>query len=111
MSEDDPHIHLDSKGIPVGANVRNMLAGTFGLAADAPQVVTTGCGRQVPYAMTSPRPESVTCLPCREYGRQQHLAFAEILEHRVRLEDGSLHTGGGRAQQHRDLARRFGSKP
>ncbi|MFD2082729.1 hypothetical protein SAMN05421678_111177 [Actinopolymorpha cephalotaxi] len=111
MSEHDPHVHLDSKAIQSRANVRNMLAGTFGLAADAPRVVTTGCGRQVPYAMTSERPESVTCLPCREYGRQRHLAFAETLEHRVHLEDGALRTGGRWAQHHRDLARRFDSTP
>jgi hypothetical protein len=104
----DPHIHLDPKATN---GVRNMLAGTFGLVADSPHTVTAGCGREVPYAMTSIRPESVTCLPCREHGHQRHLAIAEMLESRVHPDDGTSRTASRRAQQHRDLARRFGGTP
>jgi hypothetical protein len=47
---------------------------------DAPSTVTTGCGRRVPYAMTSTRPESVTCLPCREHAHQEYLRIADQME-------------------------------
>lgn len=112
MSQSDPHIHVDAKVVRSAAAVRKMLAATFGLAADVPRVVTTGCGLQVPYAMTSGRPESVTCLSCREYARQQHLAFAETIQQRlsrVTAEGSNVPPAGRTAQAHRDLAKRFGA--
>ena len=112
MSESDPHIHVGSKVVRTTAAVRNMLAATFGLAPDVPQVVTTGCGLQVPYAMTSERPESVTCLPCRDYACQQHLAFAETIEQRLSRATAAgtnVPPAGRTAQAHRDLAKRFGA--
>ncbi|MFE5813641.1 hypothetical protein ACFQ6S_09590 [Streptomyces sp. NPDC056479] len=59
--------------------------------------------------MTSPRPESVTCLACREHARTEHLRLAEQIE-RLGTMPGSVVTGGEAgeaAQHHRDLARRF----
>ncbi|MFD0852209.1 hypothetical protein ACFQ07_08250, partial [Actinomadura adrarensis] len=73
MSRDDPHIHVQVDVVGGDAAVRDMLASTFGLAGDLPSVVTTGCGLVVPFAMTSSRPEKVTCLPCREHARDEHL--------------------------------------
>ncbi|MGP4091319.1 hypothetical protein [Streptomyces sp. KR55] len=60
----DPHVHVESKVVQGDAAVRNLMASTFGLAGDLPSHVTTGCGLRVPYAMTSPRPDRVTCLAC-----------------------------------------------
>ncbi|HEX2314588.1 MAG TPA: hypothetical protein VHJ17_12675 [Thermomonospora sp.] len=109
MGEDDPHIHVESKVVGGDAAVRNMLASTFGLAGDLPSRVTTGCGQRVPYAMTSPRPESVTCLPCREHARRELLRLAEQVE-RLGLMPGSPLTptqAKQAADGHRALARRF----
>ncbi|WP_435878108.1 sigma factor [Streptosporangium canum] len=77
MSETDPHIHVEQKVMQAGAAFRNVIVSSLELVPDTPSVVTTGCGLQVPYAMTSPRPESVTCLACREHAHREHLRFAE----------------------------------
>ena len=76
----DPHIHVEKKVVEAGADFRNVIASTLGHVLDAPSVVTTGCGHQVPYAMTSHRPESVTCLPCREHAHREYLKFADQVE-------------------------------
>jgi len=73
----DLHVHVDVNVIHGEATVRNVLASTFGLVGDLPAAITTGCGRRVPYAMTSPRPESVTCLACRQYARDHCLRLAD----------------------------------
>jgi hypothetical protein len=108
VSESDPHIHVEVN-LHADAAVRNSMASTFGLAGDLPSVVTTGCGLQVPYAMTSPRPESVTCLACREYAHRRHLRLADEVERLGRMPGASL--GGDAVAQaakgHRDLAGRF----
>ncbi|WP_067827965.1 hypothetical protein [Actinomadura kijaniata] len=109
MAETDPHIHVDRKVAEAGAAVRDVLASTFGLVGDAPAVVTTGCGRQVPYAMTSPRPESVTCLACREHAHREHLRLADQVESLGRA-PGAAFTADQAArvaEWYRDLARRF----
>ncbi|MGK5554444.1 hypothetical protein ACSNOI_22800 [Actinomadura kijaniata] len=109
MTDTDPHIHVDRKVAEAGAAVRDVIASTFGLAGDAPTVVTTGCGRRVPYAMTSPRPESVTCLACREHARREHLRLAGQVESLGRT-PGTAVTGdqaAKAAERHRNLARRF----
>ncbi|MER5936012.1 hypothetical protein ABT121_01665 [Streptomyces sp. NPDC001928] len=109
MDGADPHIHVDQRVTRDDARVRNLLAGTFGLVGDLPERVTTGCGLRVPYAMTSARPESVTCLACREHGRDQHIRSAEQIE-RLGAMPGAAITGaeaGRVAEHHRDLARRF----
>ncbi|AWI32008.1 hypothetical protein E3E14_24680 [Streptomyces sp. ICN441] len=109
MDVDDPHIHVESKVAHDSAAVRNVVASTFGLAGDPPSAVTTGCGTRVPFAMTSPRPDRVTCLPCREYARRQHLRSAEWVE-RLGTVPGST-VSRAQAQQaadrHRELAERF----
>ncbi|GHH14127.1 hypothetical protein [Streptomyces lanatus] len=109
MDGADPHIHVEQSVTRDDARVRNLLAGTFGLVGDLPGTVTTGCGLSVPYAMTSGRPESVTCLTCREHGRTQHLGLAEQIE-RLGSMPGTVITGAQMSQvaeHHRDLARRF----
>jgi predicted RNase H-like nuclease len=80
MSNTDPHIHVERNVVQAGADFRNAISSTLGLVTDAPTVVTTGCGREVPYAMTSARPESVTCLPCRDHAHQEYLKFADQVE-------------------------------
>ncbi|GAB2925064.1 hypothetical protein ACFMQL_31640 [Nonomuraea fastidiosa] len=80
MREIDPHIHVEQKVLQSGAAFRNVIASTLGRVPDAPSVVTSGCGLQVPYAMTSPHPERVTCLPCREHAHREHLRLAEQVE-------------------------------
>jgi hypothetical protein len=109
MSGGDPHIHVDLSVIHADAAVRNMLASTFGLASDLPSVVKTGCGLTVPYAMTSSRPESVTCLACREHAHRQHLHFAEQVERLSRMPGATIDSAqaGLAAERHRDLAKRF----
>ncbi|MFJ7071831.1 hypothetical protein [Streptomyces sp. NPDC098781] len=110
MDGADPHIHVERSVPRHDARVRNLLAGTFGLAGDLPATVVTGCSSRVPYAMTSPRPESVTCLACRDHARAQHLRLAEQIE-RLGGMPGAVITGGEArevAEHHRDLARRFG---
>ncbi|OLF18479.1 hypothetical protein [Actinophytocola xanthii] len=80
MSDTDPHIHVERNVVQAGADFRNAITLTLGLVTDAPSTVTTGCGRHVPYAMTSTRPESVTCLPCREHAHQEYLKLADQIE-------------------------------
>jgi hypothetical protein len=109
MSQADPHIHVEQKVMQAGAAFRNVIASTLGGAPDAPSVVTTGCGLQAPYAMTSPRPESVTCLACREHAHQEHLRYAEQVERLSRM-PGIPFTGdeaAKAAQWARDVAKRF----
>ncbi|GAA4590903.1 hypothetical protein BJY16_000096 [Actinoplanes octamycinicus] len=105
----DPHVHVEVNLVRAGADVRNLLARTFGLVADLPAEVATGCGQRVPRAMTSPRPASVTCLPCREYASEQHRRFADELETLFRM-PGATVDGEDSARavaRHRDLAARF----
>jgi hypothetical protein len=105
----DPHIHVQRTVLRDAAEVRNVLASTWGLAADAPKVVTTGCGLEVPFAMTSPHPESVTCLACREHAHREHLRYAEQIEHLSQM-PGAIVTADQAttaAKWHRDVAARF----
>jgi hypothetical protein len=80
MSEADPHIHVAQRPLETGPAVRNSIVSMLGRATDAPSVVTTGCGVSVPYAMTSVRPESVTCLLCREHAHREYLRLADQIE-------------------------------
>ncbi|GAB3450322.1 hypothetical protein [Actinophytocola sediminis] len=106
----DPHIHVEQRVAWSGGGVRDLMASTFGLAADAPSEVDTGCARRVPYAMTATRPESVTCLACREHARGEHLRLAEQVENLSRMAGSPLsgEDADKVARHHRDLARRFG---
>lgn len=92
-----------------------MLAATFGLVAELPAEVATGCGTRVPLAMTSHLPERVTCLPCREHAAAQHLRFADQVALLGPLPGSPLGEGDAlrAAAEHRATARRFagGSGP
>ncbi|MFG2004085.1 hypothetical protein ACGFNU_33495 [Spirillospora sp. NPDC048911] len=109
MAGDDPHIHVEAKVVQGSAAVRNVMASTFGLASDAPSGVTAGCGLEVPYAMTSPHPEKVTCLACREYAHQEHLRLAEQVERLGNMPGSAISATQTRqaADWHRALAERF----
>jgi hypothetical protein len=109
MAESDPHIHVDVSVIHKDALTRDMIASTFGLVGDLPSVIATGCGQQVPYAMTSSNPTHVTCLPCREHAHHQHLRYAEIAENHSLMPGSSITTAQARqaAEQHRHLAKKF----
>lgn len=109
MSKTDPHIHVEQKVVQAGSDVRNLIVSTLGRVPDAPSVVTTGCGHQVPYAMTSARPESVTCLACRAHAHREYLRFADQVENLSRM-PGMTITGDQAATavaRLRDLAKRF----
>ncbi|MEU4692631.1 hypothetical protein [Actinoplanes sp. NPDC023714] len=103
-----PPIHVDAQlGGPVAA--RSILASTFGLVADLPPAVRSGCGREVPRAMTSVRPEAVTCPPCREFAAAAHERLAEQVE-TLGAMPGSPFTPAQAqeaAAHHRAMARRF----
>jgi hypothetical protein len=105
----DPHIHVERQVVRAGADYRNLVASTFGAAPDTPAEVTTGCGVRVPYAMTSPRPEHVTCLPCREHAQREYLAFADQVEKLSGMPGSpvSAQDGTAAASRLRDLADRF----
>jgi hypothetical protein len=109
MSANDPHIHVETTVLHADAAVRDMLASTFGLAGDLPSVVTTGCGLRVPYAMTSSRPGTVTCLACREHARAVHLRYAGQVERLGRMPGSPLSPDQVKqaADRHRELAERF----
>lgn len=107
-SVDDPHVHVEWAVPNTSANVRAVTASVFGLVGDAPRAVRTGCGTQVSYASTSPHPEHVTCLPCRDHARDRYLRYA------TRMEESAILPGGGdvqdvlaAARRLRDLADRF----
>ncbi|MEU6425901.1 hypothetical protein ABZ860_08355 [Microbispora sp. NPDC046973] len=109
MSETDPHIHVERQVMQAGAAYRNLIASSLGRAPDAPNVVTAGCGLRVPYAMTSTRPESVTCLACREHACREHLRYAEQVERLSRMPGAPVsgEQAAKAAQWARDLANRF----
>ncbi len=109
MGEHDPHIHVDVSVIHADAATRNMLASAFGLVGNLPSAITTGCGLKVPYAMTSPRPDRVTCLACREHAHRQHLHYAELVERHSHMPGAIIGSDQARlaAERHRDLAKRF----
>ncbi|MFC6880064.1 MULTISPECIES: hypothetical protein [Actinomadura] len=109
MSESDPHIHVEVN-LHADTAVRDVMASTFGLAGDLPSLVNTGCGLEVPHAMTSARPESVTCLECRRHAHRRHLRLADETERIGRMPGMSAEISDGAVQagkRHRDLAMRF----
>jgi len=111
MDASDPHIHVTAE-LGTETETRNLLSSTFGLVADRPRDVRTGCGRRVAFAMTAQQPEHVTCLPCREYAAAKHLKTAEQLLETAALQGLALDPTDLRraADHHRTLARRYGSR-
>ncbi|MEY9857019.1 hypothetical protein ABH935_002627 [Catenulispora sp. GAS73] len=112
MAEIDPHIHVERRALRGGPDFRNVMSSVVGRVPDAPSVVATGCGLDVPYAMTSSRPESVTCLACREHACVEYSAFAEQLE-RLGSWPGMSVTDGQVAdavERLRELAKRFSGR-
>jgi hypothetical protein len=111
MSETDPHIHVEQKVLEAGSAARNLISSMLGRAIDAPSVVTTGCGLEVPYAMTSPRPECVTCLACREHAQAECLRFADQVERLGRGPMPGVNITGDQVAEAvkrvRELAKRF----
>lgn len=105
----DPHIHVEQKVVQAGADIRNAMSSMLGGVPDAPSRVTTGCGQDVPYVMTSARPESVTCLPCREHAQREYVRLAGQVEHLSML-PGMNFTGeqaAKAAERLRNLAKRY----
>lgn len=109
MDGTDPHVHTEARVLRGEAAVRNVMASTFGLAGDLPGAVTTGCGVEVPYAMTSARPDKVTCLACREHAGREHLRAVEEIENISRMPGSVVGPSEGRqaTERHRALADRF----
>lgn len=112
MGETDPHIHVEQRVLRGGPDVRNLMSSVLGRVPDSPSVITTGCGLDVPYAMTSPRPENVTCLLCREYASREYGALAEQFERLGSLPDMRITAGEmvSAAEKLRDLANRFSGR-
>jgi len=111
MTDTDPHIHVEQKVLEAGPDTRNLISSALGRAIDAPTVVITGCGQQVRYAMTSSRPESVTCLACREYAYEAYLRAADQI---ARFSGGPMpgvdvtsDQVAGAVERLRELARRY----
>ena len=104
----DPHIHVEVN-LNRATAARTMLASTFGLVSDLPTTVTSGCGEQVSLAMTSPKPERVTCLACREHAARWHTRAAGDFARMAGMPGFALSHGdlAAAARHHRDLARRF----
>ncbi|MCK9926501.1 hypothetical protein MXD62_04850 [Frankia sp. Mgl5] len=100
---DDPHVHVEWSVPDTSAHVRAVTTSVFGLVGDSPRTVRAGCGAQVPYASTSPQPERVTCLPCREHARERHLVYAVSIEQSA----GLLGTGPDDVQTVLAAARRL----
>jgi hypothetical protein len=102
------HIHVDAR-LGGEAVTRNMIAATFGLVGDLPGTVTTGCGIEASIADTSPRPEMVTCLACREHAHRRHLGTAAVIERHAAMPGSPLTAAEAKAaaEHHRELARRF----
>ncbi|MDG4795685.1 hypothetical protein [Micromonospora sp. WMMD1082] len=113
MSQINPHIHVEQNVVRAGADVRNAMTLLFG-ATDAPGVVITGCGLEVAYAMTSARPDSVTCLPCLEHACREHRRFADQVERMSRMPGVNINITDDQAaeaaKRHRDLARKFSDR-
>jgi hypothetical protein len=74
----DPHIHAEKTPMPGfgHAAVRAIITEATDLVPDLPKTVTTGCGVRRPIAMTSTRPEAITCLACRDWARAEYLLWA-----------------------------------
>jgi hypothetical protein len=108
VGDTDPHIHVDVR-FHADVASRERIAATFGLVADVPATVTTGCDLRVPLVMTSSHPEQVTCLACREFAHREHLRLAEQIERLGRM-PGSMITPdqvSAVAARHRDAATKF----
>lgn len=112
MSDTDPHIHVARKVVEAGADFRSAVTSLLGVVPSQPSETATGCDRRVPLAMTATRPESVTCLPCREHAHREYLALADQFA-RLSEPPGLTITGITREQvteaitRLRDLAARF----
>ena len=78
----DPHIHVEKTPMPGfgHAAMRQLITEAIGLVPDLPKTVGTCCGVRRPIAMTSTRPEAITCLACRDYARAEYLRHAESAE-------------------------------
>ncbi|WP_395106449.1 hypothetical protein [Actinomadura sp. SCN-SB] len=76
-------------------------------------MVDTGCALRVPYAMTSSRPDRVTCLPCREYACDEHVRLTEWVERLGTMPGSAIEPDQARqaVRTHRDLAARFTTEP
>jgi hypothetical protein len=76
----DPHVHAEKTPMPGfgHAATRTLIIQATGLVPDLPKTVGTGCGVRRPLAMTSTTPEAITCLPCRDWAREQYLTWAAM---------------------------------
>ena len=78
MTARDIHIHAEKTPMPGfgHAATRDLIVRATGLVPDLPKTVGTGCGVRRPLAMTSTVPERITCLACRDWAREEYLAWA-----------------------------------
>ena len=112
----DPHIHAEKTPAPGFGHVamRSIITEALGLVPDLPKTVGTGCGVRRRIAMTSTRPESITCLPCRDWAAAQYVQWAQLSAATADLAAEPGWRGPSIAElldeerQYRALAARFG---
>jgi hypothetical protein len=115
----DPHIHAEKVPMPGfgHAAVRELITEAIGLVPDLPKTVGTGCRLRRPIAMTTTRPEAITCLACRDWAREHYVkwagmasAAAEIAEAEPRAAIAAKTTPAdlrSEERTYRELAARF----
>jgi hypothetical protein len=76
----DPYVHAEKTPAPGfgHAAMRSIITEATGFVPDLPKTVGTGCGVRRPLAMTSTRPEAITCLPCRDWARAEYMLWAGL---------------------------------
>jgi hypothetical protein len=115
----DPHVHAEKTPMPGfgHAATRALITQATGLVPDLPKTVGTGCGVRRPLAMTSTRPEAITCLPCRDWARDQYLTWAAMARAAAELAEAEPRAAAAakttpadlraEEQTYRELAARF----
>jgi hypothetical protein len=114
----DPHTHSPHDLFMPHGQLRDLITSATGLAFDMPKTIRTGCDRRRPMASTSLVPESVTCLPCREYAAGYYSEQARMAESLLAIPAGDSIWASGKvtpeslaesAREDRAKAARFGA--
>ncbi|WP_344049392.1 hypothetical protein [Streptomyces thermoalcalitolerans] len=109
MGESDPHIHVTAKTGRDDGAVRDVPASTFGLAGRPAEPRPHRMRSARALRDTSPGPDKVTCLACREHARREHLRLAEWVERPGVMPGAAISPAQAKqaAVRHRELAGEF----